>query len=120
MNKRNFLHGLLAVSFGGWLGAAQAQVVVRVAPPPPREEPPPPPRRGHVWVNGHWEWRNGRHVWKRGYWLRERRGHRYEGDRWVERNGRWYLERGRWVRGDRDGDGVPNRRDAAPNNPNRS
>jgi hypothetical protein len=35
----------------------------------------------------------------------------------MERDGRWVLERRRW---DRDGDGVPNRLDARPDNPNRS
>jgi hypothetical protein len=42
---------------------------------------------------------------------------------WVERDGHWVMERGRWDRGgrhDRDGDGVPNRMDEHPNNPNRS
>jgi hypothetical protein len=29
------------------------------------------------------------------------------------------MERGGWRRGDRDGDGIPNREDAHPNNPNR-
>ena len=29
------------------------------------------------------------------------------------------MERGGWKRGDRDGDGVPNRQDKAPDNPNR-
>ena len=48
--------------------------------------------------------------------------------RWVHRDGRWYMERRGWVqrdydrtarRGrDSDGDGVPNRRDAQPYNPN--
>jgi hypothetical protein len=120
VNKRSFVQGLLAVSFGSWLTAPQAQVVIRVAPPPPREEPMPPPRRGYVWAPGHWEWRNGRHAWVRGNWIRARRGQHWQPDRWVERNGRYQLERGRWARGDRDGDGVPNRVDARPNNPNRN
>jgi len=29
------------------------------------------------------------------------------------------MTRGTWRRGDADGDGVPNSRDRAPNNPNR-
>lgn len=66
-------------------------------------------------------------------------------DRWVEHDGRWKLQPGHWARGQRerdlahrddlrrmgnqgeltprgrdvDGDGVPNRYDSRPNNPNR-
>jgi hypothetical protein len=119
MQKRDFLGGLIALSLGGLVTAADAQVVIRVAPPAPRDEPPPPARRGYAWVAGRWDWQRGRWVWMRGHWVRARAGHRWEQDRWVERNGRWTLQRGRWARGDRDGDGVPNRMDAAPNNPNR-
>jgi hypothetical protein len=120
MKKRTLLQGLLAVSIGSWLGAAEAQVVVRIAPPAPRDEPPPGARRGYVWAPGYWDWRNGRYVWVNGRWVRERRGYRWEADRWEERNGRWHRVRGNWRRGDRDGDGVRNRDDRAPNNPNRN
>ena len=116
MKKRDFLGGLLAVSFGGWMGAAEAQVIVRVAPPPPREERMPHPRRHMVWIPGNWDWNGRRYVWRAGHWVPERRGHRWREDRWVERNGGWVRERGGW---DRDGDGVPNRFDSHPNNPNR-
>jgi hypothetical protein len=117
MIKRNFLQGLLAVSFGGWLSASEAQVVIRVAPPPPREERMPPPRRNMVWVAGYWDWNGRRHVWREGHWVKARHGYRYREDKWVERNGGWMRERGGW---DRDGDGVPNRMDSRPNNPNKS
>ncbi len=133
MLKRLFLASMVAATFAAVPAVSQAQVIVRIAPPPPRQEAVPPPRRGHVWVPGHWEWQNRRHVWKNGYYLRERRGYAYTPDRWVERNGRWELQRGRWQRGDRDGDGVRNRNDrdrdgdgvrnrddARPNNPNRN
>ncbi|WP_295850069.1 YXWGXW repeat-containing protein [uncultured Xylophilus sp.] len=95
---------------------AQAQIYVQAAPPPPRVEVVPPPRRGMVWSPGHWEWRNNRHVWVKGVWLRERPGYRYREAQWVDRGGRWEMRRGGW---DRDGDGVPNRHDRRPNNPNR-
>lgn len=75
-------------------------------------------------AGGHWAWRNGQHVWVRGHFVRERRGSLWVPDRWVERNGRWQLVAGHWERGarnrDRDNDGVPNRLDARPNNPNKS
>jgi hypothetical protein len=90
---------------------------VVIAPPPPRYEVHPAPRAGFVWSPGHWEWRVNSHVWIAGHWERVRPGYGYMPPRWVERNGRWYFESRRW---DRDGDGVPNRYDARPNNPYRS
>jgi len=122
--KQLLLAALVAGSFGSIALPASADVVVvQTAPPAPRAERVPPPRRGYVWAPGHWEWRGGHHVWVNGTWLRERRGYVYHAPAWVERDGRWVMERGTWVRGggrDRDGDGVPNRYDARPNNPNRS
>ncbi len=90
---------------------AQAQpVVIQVAPPPPRAERVPPPRHGYVWAPGHYEWRGGRHVWVRGVYVRARPGYAYRAPEWRENNGRW----------DRDGDGVSNRQDRRPDNPNRN
>ena len=115
--------------------AAQAQPVINVqigqAPPPARFERVPPPRRGQVWSPGHWEWQRGRHVWVPGVWMQARPGYAYRAPQWVERDGRWDFRAGRWDRdqarghgrkgphGDRDRDGVPNRYDQRPNNPNR-
>ncbi|MDP9901250.1 hypothetical protein J2W36_003516 [Variovorax ginsengisoli] len=98
--------------------AAQAQpaIIVQTPPPPPRVERIPPPRRGFVWAPGHYEWRGGRHVWIGGEYVRARPGYAYRAPEWRERDGRWEYARGRW---DRDGDGVPDRRDRMPNNPNR-
>ncbi|MFL6674137.1 MAG: YXWGXW repeat-containing protein [Massilia sp.] len=120
---------LIAAMVAGSLGtgftlpsANAAVVVVREAPPPPRDERVPEARRGHVWAPGHYEYRNHHYVWTRGHWVRERRGYVYNTPTWHERDGRWVQQRGGWARGhrDNDGDGVPNREDARPNNPNRS
>lgn len=99
--------------------AAQAQpvVTIQVPPPPPRYERVPPPRRGYVWAPGHYEWRGGRHVWTNGVWVRARPGYAYRAPEWRQEGGRWAYSAGRW---DRDGDGVPNRYDRRPNNPNRN
>lgn len=61
-------------------------------------------------------------MWVKGTWMRARPGYTYHQPKWEQRDGRWYMNRGNWVRGgrDHDGDGVPNRRDSRPNNPNRS
>ena len=120
MIRKTIVAAILAASFGGIATPASAEIIVRVAPPEPRVEVAPPPRHGHVWVGGHWEWRNHRHHWIVGTWIRERIGYRYTQPNWVERDGHWHHARGSWRRGDRDGDGVPNYRDRAPNNPNRS
>ena len=108
---------------------AQPGIIVQVQPTPPRAERVPPPRSGYVWSPGHHEWRNGKHVWMRGTWMRARPGYAYRAPEWRERDGRWEYRRGTWDRDgdgvpnrrdrDRDGDGVPNRQDSRPNNPNR-
>ena len=125
MLKRLFLSAAVAATVAAIAGPAQAQrtIIVREAPPAVRQEAIPAARRGHVWQPGHWQWNGRRYVWAQGTWLRERRGYAYSEPRWKERDGRWEFERGNWRRGpngDRDGDGVRNRNDARPNNPNRS
>ncbi len=127
MFKKILLAALIGATFAVVPVASSAQtrtIVIREAPPPPRDETRPPQRRGSEWAPGHWQWRGGKHVWVQGRYIRERRGSHWVPDRWVERNGRWTLVRGHWQRGmrnrDRDGDGVRNRDDARPNNPNRS
>jgi hypothetical protein len=121
--KKLLIAAMLAGSLGSVVSVAEAAVVVvREAPPAPRHEVVPAARRGYVWSPGHWEWRHNRYVWMRGTWLRERHGYVYNAPAWEERDGRWHMQRGGWARGhrDRDGDGVPNRLDDHPNNPNRS
>ena len=122
MFRKILLSTLVAASFGGMTFTASARPnYATVAPPEARTEAMPAPRRGKEWSAGHYQWRNGKYVWTRGHWVNARRGQQYEPAHWVERNGRWYMEAGRWVtRNDRDGDGVRNRNDRAPNNPNRS
>lgn len=95
--------------------AASVGVYVQVPPPVARVEFIPGPRVGYVWAPGYWEWRGHRHVWIGGTWVRARHGYHYRPHRWVERQGGWYLDRARW---DRDGDGIPDRFDRHPNNPN--
>ncbi|MBC7416228.1 MAG: YXWGXW repeat-containing protein [Herminiimonas sp.] len=121
MLKKTLLASLMVAALGGISQSAVAERYVRVAPPPPRAEMVPQARRGYVWTPGHWEWRRQQHVWIGGSWLRDRPGYSYRSPTWIERDGRWAMQSGRWARGgrDRDGDGVPNRVDARPNDPNR-
>jgi len=120
MIRKILAAALLAASIGTLATPASAVVYVRVAPPELRAETVPEPRRNHTWRAGHWEWRGNRHHWVRGAWVRDRPGYRYNQPQWVESNGRWSMQRGSWARGDRDGDGVRNSQDRAPNNPNRN
>ena len=101
-------------------------IVVHKAPPPLRHESIPAARRGHEWVPGYWDWNGRRHVWVSGHWERDRPGYAYQRPEWRRDAKGWYLERGGWRHGervaarrDRDGDGVPNRYDQRPRNPNR-
>ena len=121
--KKVLVSALLAA---GMIGAVAtplssiAQVVIEVielnyGPPAARYEVVPEPRSGYVWSNGHWQHDGNVHVWTAGDWQAARPGYVYQQPAWVERDGRYNYQPSRW---DRDGDGVPNRRDAAPNNPN--
>lgn len=94
--------------------AATSLYVELGAPPTPRYELVPAPRAGLVWVPGYWEARRHRHHWVAGHWVRHRPGYVYAPARWAQHDGRWRYYAPSW---DRDGDGIPNRYDRAPNNP---
>ncbi len=115
--KKTLLGVMVASSLGAIALPAQAEIVLNFGPPPARYEVAPNPRRGYVWEPGYYRWNGRRHVWVAGHWERSRAGYAYSGPRWVERDGRWEFHSRRW---DRDGDGVPNRYDRRPDNPNRS
>lgn len=126
MWKRKLIAAAIAASSIGFAIPAGADVGIYldVAPPPPRYEVVPAPRAGFVWQPGVWMWRDGHHRWVSGHWVRERHGMYWHPDRWEQRDGRWAFQRGRWDRErfagrDSDHDGVPDRFDRAPNNPNR-
>jgi hypothetical protein len=112
----------IATTFSSASLAIPISVDINVAPPPPRFEVVPAARPGYLWAPGYWDWRHGRHYWVAGTWARQRPGYIYSQPAWEQRNGRWHFNRGNWARGpggDRDHDGVPNRLDRHPDNPNR-
>jgi hypothetical protein len=121
MHMRKVLIGtLVAAAVGAALPAAARSSVefyVNTAPPPLPYEVVPAPRAGFVWVPGYWDWRYNRYHWVAGRWMRHRPGYLYEPARVIERDGRYVYARPYWRSGDRDGDGVPNRYDARPDNP---
>jgi hypothetical protein len=119
-NRKLMIGSLVALLIGGASlpSAAHGNVdfYVNVAPPPLRYEVVPAPRLGWVWVPGYWDWRGNRYFWVPGHHMRHRHGYYYEPARWVARGDRYYYARPGW-RHDRDGDGVPNRFDRAPDDP---
>jgi WXXGXW repeat (2 copies) len=97
--------------------SADVGVYFNVAPPPLRYEAVPAPRNGYVWAPGYWNASGSKHVWKAGHWEAQRPGHYWSQSTWTQHDNRWQLDRGHWNKGDRDGDGVPNSVDRAPDNP---
>jgi hypothetical protein len=132
--------GVLALAALAGTAQAATSVYVQIAPPAPLVEAVPIAPPGRVWVPGHYEWNGHRYHWTRGYFVAARPGYDYRAANWVQRGDRWIYEPGGWVvlsngpgrhgqghaygheRGhgrDSDHDGVPNRFDRHPNNPNR-
>jgi hypothetical protein len=79
------------------LPACYAEVEAPVAPPPIRVEVRPA-RAGHVWVDGHHEWRGGQWVFVNGHYEAVRHGHRWVPGHYQQtpRGHRWVP--GHWVR----------------------
>lgn len=96
-----------------------ARSVVQVSVPPVRGAPPPPPppvyqvgpsgpppappiervepRRGFVWIEGYYDWRDGRYVWTPGHFERARQGRRWHGGSWEWRGNHYGWTRGFWA-----------------------
>jgi hypothetical protein len=90
-------------------------IIIKKAPPALRREAVPNARRGFDWVPGYWNWNGRRHDWVGGHWEKVRPGYAYQRAQWRQE----VRGRDNGPRGDRDRDGVPNRHDNRPNNPNR-
>jgi hypothetical protein len=75
-------------------------IIVREAPPAVVvERRPSPPSRGHVWIDGYWNWSGRQYVWQPGHWAvpprqhviwvaphyeRHEQGYRYTPGQWRE------------------------------------
>jgi hypothetical protein len=101
---RSFKVFFLAL-FLGTAPAALAQVHfvvpgIRVGIPPPAlrvEVRPMAPSPNHLWIDGYWAWRGGRHVWLGGHYaLPPGPGYVWEPARWVNENGQWTFFDGHW------------------------
>jgi hypothetical protein len=133
MRNKTLIGAAFAAALLGFGAAAQAQVAtITIAPPAPRYEVVPAPREGWVWAPGHYQWHHGEYMWTTGHWMRAREGYEFREPRWVQRgNGEWVMVGNSWERRygyeerhhgrrDYDADGVPDRFDRYPRNPNRS
>lgn len=91
---------LLGSAFAMFLsvGAAHAQIVVRIGPPPPpRVVIPVAPGPRYVWVDGYQRWNGRRYVWVPGYYAIPPR-HRavWVPGQWVPRRGGYVWVPGYW------------------------
>ena len=119
MVTRKLILAGIATTFAAFAAPSFAEDVYITMDPPARRMEKWEARPGQVWVPGAWVWKNGKHEWVAGRYVAERKGYRYAPDRWVMHdNDKWTYQRGGWNR-DSDHDGVPDRLDARPNNPNR-
>jgi hypothetical protein len=94
---------LLAVGFllaGTLLSgcAANAAVIVRVAPPPPRYGVVGvAPRGGYVWTEGYYNYRGSAYVWAPGRWMRPPHARAvWMPGAWVEGRRGYEFHRGYW------------------------
>ena len=72
-------------------------MVQQSAPPAQRTETPGPrPGINSVWVDGHWEFREGHYLWSPGRWVRARPDHRWVPGYWVYQAQKWRFFAGRW------------------------
>jgi len=126
MKRILFTVAAALISTAAFTPVAQAQhnrtevIVVQKAPPALRREAVPAARRGYEWIPGYWNWTGRKYTWVKGHYEKVRRGYVYARPEWRQGDNGWTLQRGGWRAGDRDGDGVRNRDDARPNNPNRN
>ena len=120
--------------------------VLMQPPPAPIYEAMPNARPGQLWSPGHYVWHDGRYMWQSGEWISARPGYAWQAPQWQQDpDGSWHLASGHWVSTDRlarldrdaygdmdndgvrnaddrdrDGDGIANRNDDFPRDPNRS
>lgn len=94
--KKQLVVAVLASAFA--VGAAHAQVVVRVGPPAPIVEVvPPAPHPGWVWHPGYHRWDGARYVWVPGEYANPPHpGAIWVAGGWENRHGGYVWREGRW------------------------
>lgn len=81
-----------------WVAYVSPEPIEVSAPPPPArvEVREPAPTADGVWIEGHWEWRDGRYLWVEGRWERSRHGYAWVAPRYERRGAGWMYVRGHW------------------------
>lgn len=90
--------GCIVPASSPWLAYVSPEPIVVDEPPPPTrvEVRSPAPTADGVWIQGHWEWREGRYLWVEGRWERSRHGYAWVAPRYVRRGAGWAYVRGHW------------------------
>jgi hypothetical protein len=83
------------------VGAANAQIVVRIGPPPPRPveriPQPPPEHRDWAWRAGYHRWDGHAYVWVPGEYVEPPHPHaRWVPGHWDHRGGGYVWVEGHW------------------------
>ncbi|HLP25419.1 MAG TPA: hypothetical protein VK477_07065 [Acidobacteriota bacterium] len=64
---------------------------------PPRPPAPPAPTPQHLWIAGHWTWRDHEYEWREGNWaVPPRAGATWVPPRWAQRGGVYRFYVGHW------------------------
>jgi hypothetical protein len=94
--RKLFLSSLFALAVG--VGAAQAQIVVKIRPPRARvEHRGARPGRQHVWIPGYNRWDGRAYVWESGRWEAPPRPRAvWVAPRWQHRRDGWVMIEGHW------------------------
>ncbi len=97
MSSKMILNAALGLALS--LGAANAQVYVRIGPPAPvREYAPPRPGPRYIWVAGYQRWDGRRYAWVPGYWAMPPRPnyHAWVPGHWRQTRRGWFWVEGHW------------------------
>lgn len=90
--------GCIVPANSPWLQYTSPEPIYVAEPPPPVrvEVRSPPTTADGVWIEGHWEWRDGRYLWVEGRWERSRHGYAWVAPRYERRGASWVYVRGHW------------------------
>lgn len=78
---------------------ASVVLVAKKPPAPNYEVKPRRPSSRHVWISGHWTYRNSKYVWVPGKWVKPPTTKAtWVAGHWKKKNGGWVWVAGYWRR----------------------